>query len=229
MYAVHDRSTRMILKLLGFVVSWIRSGAWNDFVILDLIWCLGSLPLQHVGRWNLKFPTYTCLVCSDCSINSIAVCACVDWLSLIPSLCILCFASPKWSSERQISGGWMLCVGTIEHPLLGRPAYPLLTTFHTGPPRPAHREPWSWEHTATKRALEGQTVAYRGKEREGGFDWQERVLYQDELNWISRRSCGPGSSQRVTVWLCMSVRHKLRESREVTGSMHALWLMVAQS
>lgn len=27
MYAVHDRSTRMIRKLLGFVVSWIRSGA----------------------------------------------------------------------------------------------------------------------------------------------------------------------------------------------------------
>lgn len=117
----------------------------------------------------------------------------------------------------------MLCVRTIEHPLLGWPASPLLTTFHAGPPRPAHREPRSWEHTATKRALEGLTEACR--EREGGFDWQERVLHQGKFNWISRRNGGPVRSQRVTV----CVWHRLRESGEVTESMHSLWLIVAQA
>lgn len=108
--------------------------------------------------------SYTHLVYSNCSVNSIAVCrlSVLNSISLHP---LLCPHPPKWPSERQISGGWMLCVGTIEHPLLGWPASLLLITFHTGPPRPAHREPRSWEHTATKRALEGLTLAYREREQ----------------------------------------------------------------
>lgn len=111
----------------------------------------------------------------------------------------------------------MLCVGTIEHPLLGRPAcLPPSSPHSTSDHQDPHTGSPGVGNTWQQRELEGLTEAYR--EREGGFDWQERVLFEGVSNWISRRSGGPGRGQKATVYLW----HRLRESGEVTDAcMHA--------
>lgn len=68
-------------RLVGFALDGasLSLKLVNDEVTvtsLDLIHCCRSLVLQQL--WNVKFPSYTCLVCSECRTGSIVVRVCVS-------------------------------------------------------------------------------------------------------------------------------------------------------
>lgn len=78
---------------------------------------------------------------------------------------------------------------------------PLLTTFHTRPPRPARRKPRSWEHTATKSA--------------GGTDWG--VQRQKETRKSETVIQDPDSN---SVCVCVHLGHMIQnEGRRLQAYM----------
>lgn len=131
--------------------------------------------------------------------------ACVPLRALvIQSSCIFSLASSyhflkivKWAADQWGLDDVSVCVGTIEHPFLDWLASPLLTTFHTRPPRPACRKPRSWEHMATKRAGGIDGGVQRKRERE---IW---VTGPSQTEW----NCDPDCN---SVCVCVHLGHMIQ-------------------
>lgn len=196
----------------------------------------------------MLFVLDTHLVFFECHISSIAVC--VGWMSVIPSLYIL-WSNPstppppppierkKKPSEQQISGEWMLCVGTIEHPLFR--LTPLSSThstlghqdLHTGVPElgtHGNKVRAGGAGGGSQSRQGGMGVCWWGVTDSKAFSCRVKRILQDK-KWDG--SCGYRHDEiwELTglIWTCLPMTATFTD--DVMGKFHLIlqWVQIIRN